>query len=223
MPFIDHWEVVVSDRTLINELAQARDDQLSAEDPVADVLQTEFTMGPEVKYDQYHVQVVGRTLTRNLAARFEDVYDEIGCAFEDLVPLPAREWGSESKAGRSTSLFCDLFFLGGVTLGADSCALEWTSVRAFDMVIRVIARTGNRLFVSLPLCECRPSHARTRDRCSHSGTKAVATNTSTCPESGQWTSSCLHSSSTSCLESSNREWKNVTVCSFLWRDSSMRH
>jgi hypothetical protein len=55
VPFLDHWEVVVSGTQLVNELSKASDDDLSVIDAVADVLQTEFTMGESIKYDQYHV------------------------------------------------------------------------------------------------------------------------------------------------------------------------
>lgn len=85
VPFLDHWEVVVTSKKIINELAQAHDNDLSAIDAVADVLQTEFTMGPSIKYDQYHVGVIGSTMTRNLVARFDDVYDEIACSCEDVI------------------------------------------------------------------------------------------------------------------------------------------
>ncbi|KAG6808415.1 hypothetical protein H0H92_004233 [Tricholoma furcatifolium] len=130
VPFLDHWEVVVTGKKYINELAQAHDDDLSVIDAVADVLQTEFTMGPSIKYDQYHVGVIGSTMTRNLVARFDDVYDEIACAFEDVI--------SERGKGEST---------------------EWVSIPAFDAVINVVARTGNRLFVGLPLCR-HPEYLR---------------------------------------------------------------
>ncbi|KAF8904069.1 cytochrome P450 [Gymnopilus junonius] len=54
-------------------------------------------------------------MTRNLVARFDDVYDEITCACEEVFT-------------------------------------EWVSVPVFDAVIHIVARTGNRLFVGLPLC-----------------------------------------------------------------------
>ncbi|KAG6887515.1 hypothetical protein C0995_014711 [Termitomyces sp. Mi166 len=130
VPFLDHWEVVVTGKKLINELAQARDDDLSVIDAVADVLQTEFTMGPSIKYDQYHVSVIGSTMTRNLVARFDDVYHEISCAFEDVIR--SKEVGDD---------------------------YEWVSVPAFDAVINIVARTGNRLFVGLPLCR-HPEYLR---------------------------------------------------------------
>ncbi|KAG6856475.1 hypothetical protein H0H87_004054 [Tephrocybe sp. NHM501043] len=123
VPFIDHWEVVVTGKKYINELAQARDDDLSVQDAVADVLQTEFTMGPPIKYDQYHVGVIGLTMTRNLAARFDDVYDEIASASDDFIQ------------GKTTD---------------DS--EEWVSVPVFEAIGNIITRTSSRLFVGRPLC-----------------------------------------------------------------------
>ncbi|KAJ7250589.1 cytochrome P450 [Mycena rebaudengoi] len=126
VPFLDHWEVVLSGTQLINELSKASDDDLSVIDAVADVLQTEFTMGPSIKYDQYHVGVIGSTLTRNLVALFDDVYDEIAISCEEVMAAK----GQKKADG-------------------------WVSVPLFDTVIDIIARTGNRLFVGLPLCRNR--------------------------------------------------------------------
>lgn len=131
----------MSGTKFINELAQAHDDDLSVIDAVADVLQTEFTMGPSIKYDQYHVGVIGSTMTRNLIARFDDVYDEISSACEDVL--------SDRNKGD-----CRMVKLPSVECLTDHvfAAAEWISVPAFDAVIQIVTRTGNRLFVGLPLC-----------------------------------------------------------------------
>lgn len=49
-------------------------------------LQILYTIGPEAFHDNYHVEVVRSPLTRNLAARFPDVQDEIRSAFEEFIP-----------------------------------------------------------------------------------------------------------------------------------------
>jgi hypothetical protein len=133
----------VTSKKFINELAQAHDDELSATDAVADVLQTEFTMGPSIKYDQYHVGVIGSTMTRNLIARFDDVYDEIACSCEDVI----------RDRTKGDCRVIKLHSSGFVTNNTFFVAVEWISVPAFDAVIQIIARTGNRLFVGLPLCK----------------------------------------------------------------------
>ncbi|KNZ74014.1 hypothetical protein J132_08668 [Termitomyces sp. J132] len=121
VPFLDHWEVVVTEKKFINELAQAQDKDLSVIDAVADVLQTEFTMGHSIKYDQYHVGVIGSTMTRNLVARFDDVYDKISCACKDTIHYK------------------------------DMRNYDWVSIPAFEATLNIVSRTGNRLFVGLPL------------------------------------------------------------------------
>lgn len=132
----------MTSKKIINELAQAHDDDLSVIDAVADVLQTEFTMGPSIKYDQYHVGVIGSTMTRNLVARFDDVYDEIACSCEDVIRDRTKGDCRVTKLHSSRFVTNNTFFV----------AVEWISVPAFDAVIQIIARTGNRLFVGLPLC-----------------------------------------------------------------------
>ena len=55
------------------------------------VLQLRHTLGPGVD-DQFHVAVVRDKLTRNLAALFPDVLDEVQAAFAEYVP--AKEDGT---------------------------------------------------------------------------------------------------------------------------------
>lgn len=50
-------------------------------------MQMDYTMGPELHFDQYHVDVVKSSLTRSLVERFSDVQDEIASAFRELVPV----------------------------------------------------------------------------------------------------------------------------------------
>ena len=49
-------------------------------------LQVDYTIGKEILDDPYHVLVIRSLLTRNLAAKFPDLKDEITTAFQDLVP-----------------------------------------------------------------------------------------------------------------------------------------
>jgi hypothetical protein len=48
-------------------------------------LQLDYTLGPEVTTNPYHINVVRSTMTRNVAAQFEDMHSEAVSAFEDLV------------------------------------------------------------------------------------------------------------------------------------------
>lgn len=61
--------------------------------------------------------------------------DEISCAFDETLALDG--------AGEIVHLICFPFL---------SFLLEWQLVHASPMVLTVIARTVNRLFVGLPTC-----------------------------------------------------------------------
>lgn len=45
------------------------------------------SVGIDVHGDPYHFGVIQKPLTRNLAARFDDLADEIATAFSELVPV----------------------------------------------------------------------------------------------------------------------------------------
>ena len=57
------------------------------------VLQLRHTLGPGID-DQFHVAVVRDKLTRNLAAVFPDVLDEVCAAFREYIPVPPNEDGA---------------------------------------------------------------------------------------------------------------------------------
>lgn len=54
------------------------------------VVQLDYTIGPEIRLDTYHVGIVRSPLTRNIGIRFGDIRDEIHAACEDLIP--AGQW-----------------------------------------------------------------------------------------------------------------------------------
>ncbi|KAG6919289.1 hypothetical protein DXG01_007421 [Tephrocybe rancida] len=83
--------MVVGSQQLVDELRKAPDDQISFRDAILETIQALYTMGPEVSYDAYHVEVVKLSLTRSLVERFPDVQDEIRTAFEEHVPI-TEEW-----------------------------------------------------------------------------------------------------------------------------------
>ncbi|KAF5365278.1 hypothetical protein D9758_005353 [Tetrapyrgos nigripes] len=117
IPLIAGWLVFVNGRDMLEDI-KAADDEMSFTDAILENLQTDYTMGKQLRTHPYHVDVVRNALTRNIAARLEDVKQEIVDSFED--ELPAKE--------------------------------EWTKVYALPTVMKIVARTTNRLFVGLPLC-----------------------------------------------------------------------
>jgi hypothetical protein len=55
------------------------------------VLQFDYTVGPEIHRDPYHVSVVRTSLTRNFGARFSGIQDEITTAFAEHIPAKNAE------------------------------------------------------------------------------------------------------------------------------------
>ncbi|KAJ7086248.1 cytochrome P450 [Mycena epipterygia] len=86
------WDYVVNGPQRVAELAAAPESVLSFHEGVGDVLQTEFTMGPEIEHNPYHVQAIRGSLTRNLGRCFPAVQDEIVHAFDDVLALQDKEW-----------------------------------------------------------------------------------------------------------------------------------
>ncbi|THV02256.1 cytochrome P450 [Dendrothele bispora CBS 962.96] len=87
----DQWVVVVTGPDMINDLRKASDDHMGFEEAVKDTIQTDYTLGKAIRLNNYHLDVVRTTLTRNIAARFSDVRDEIINAFSDEIPV-STEW-----------------------------------------------------------------------------------------------------------------------------------
>ncbi|KAH9477541.1 Cytochrome P450 monooxygenase 103 [Psilocybe cubensis] len=86
------WLVMVSGKDMIEDLRRASDDELSFNDAVGESIQTDYTIGPQIRTDPYHTAIVRTPLTRNLAIKFTDIKDEISTAFEEIVPNTGNEW-----------------------------------------------------------------------------------------------------------------------------------
>ncbi|KAF7317664.1 Cytochrome P450 [Mycena kentingensis (nom. inval.)] len=116
---IDRWSVLVSGKQMVEDIANAREEDMSFHQSTNEFLQTRYTLGRGIERDPYHPAVIRTSLSRNVGSRFPDIRDEIVCAFGDLLPLTGD---------------------------------EWLVVPAYDSMMRIIARTSNRMFVGLPLC-----------------------------------------------------------------------
>ncbi|KAJ7828756.1 cytochrome P450 [Mycena olivaceomarginata] len=74
VPLFTHWTHVVSGPGSTREIGAARDADLSLDDAIDEIIQTDYTMGAALRNNTYHVGVV-------------HVWDEIMCAFEDVLSL----------------------------------------------------------------------------------------------------------------------------------------
>ena len=103
IPMLTQWMVVVTGPQLIEDVRHASDDQLSSSEAFAEVichahtcnlsltlcdktLHTDILFGRGIHDDGFHIDVIRSQLTRNIAARFSDVQDEIAAAFAEYVP-----------------------------------------------------------------------------------------------------------------------------------------
>lgn len=49
-------------------------------------MQLDYTLGPEVTWNPYHIVVVRSAMTRNIAAQFDEMTNEMVNAFDDILP-----------------------------------------------------------------------------------------------------------------------------------------
>ncbi|KAJ7430919.1 cytochrome P450 [Mycena latifolia] len=116
------WDYVANGAQRIAEIAAAPEGILSFYGGLVDLLQSDYTMGPEIARNPYSTEAVRRNLTRNLGRCFPDLRDEIVHAFDDVLALDGT---------------------------------GWKRLHVLPNIMQIVARTSNRLFVGLPLCQCR--------------------------------------------------------------------
>ncbi|KAF7378406.1 Cytochrome P450 monooxygenase 51 [Mycena sanguinolenta] len=86
----NQWLVLLSGQRLIEDIRNA-DDSLSFTDSAKVMFQTEYTIGYEQLHDPFQINVIRTAFTRNIAACFPVIREEIAAAFEDLIPAQD-EW-----------------------------------------------------------------------------------------------------------------------------------
>ncbi|KAJ8508407.1 hypothetical protein ONZ45_g9315 [Pleurotus djamor] len=110
VPTMSGWMVVLRKKSLVNDIRQAREDELSFHDAVDKEMHTQYTFGKDVSHNHYHVDVIRTSLTRNLAGKFPEARDEIIAAFNDNIPKTEGILGIYSSSGyRHTSGIDTLF------------------------------------------------------------------------------------------------------------------
>ena len=58
--------------------------------------QFDYTFGPQVSRDPYHIHVLRSQLARNVEPCFEDIREEMVLAFDKAVPCPGSSQGEGS-------------------------------------------------------------------------------------------------------------------------------
>ncbi|KAJ6459758.1 cytochrome P450 [Mycena vulgaris] len=89
-PQIGGWMVMASGTDMVEDIRRAPDDELSFSQALEDIFHTGGTLGDQVVFDDYHVEVL-TSLTRNIEAYFGDLHDEIVSSYNANIPL-TKEW-----------------------------------------------------------------------------------------------------------------------------------
>lgn len=105
IPGISKWTIVVAGPNMVDELRRAPDDLLSSMEAAADLIQMDYTIGPEIRLDPYHVAIVQSSLTRNLVECFPHVQDEIATAFAEHIPA-TEDWNSITAVPTMMEIVC---------------------------------------------------------------------------------------------------------------------
>jgi hypothetical protein len=89
--------------------------------------------------DEYHTDVIRSKLTRNIAATFNVVREELIMAMDDLIPT------HEDSTWQT-------FLAKRLVVHAFTGYAEWVKFPIVESLQRVICRATNRVFVGAPLC-----------------------------------------------------------------------
>ncbi|KAI1792379.1 cytochrome P450 [Ganoderma leucocontextum] len=89
---LDQWLVIVSGPKLVDELIKRPDNELSAPEGMAELVQLRYIAGHEILDDRYQIDVIKNKLTRTLPVIFPDVVDEVKRGVSDCILTKGDEW-----------------------------------------------------------------------------------------------------------------------------------
>ncbi|EJF57560.1 cytochrome P450 [Dichomitus squalens LYAD-421 SS1] len=90
---LDQWLVCLTGSKLLDELRKRGESELSFYKGIEDVMQTRFTMGPEIMDDPYHNDIIRDKLTHMLPVIVPEAIDELSIALPEYIPTgTADEW-----------------------------------------------------------------------------------------------------------------------------------
>ncbi|KAF8869640.1 cytochrome P450 [Gymnopilus junonius] len=116
IPTMSKWLVIVSGREMVDDVRRASDQYMSLDATLVEILRTDYTMGPSVFADPYHIGFLRTPLTKHLANHFADAKNEIARTVHELfqmknngrVNLPAHEIAMKVIARASHRMFVGL-------------------------------------------------------------------------------------------------------------------
>ncbi|KAI0072121.1 cytochrome P450 [Panus rudis PR-1116 ss-1] len=91
VPEFQKWRVIVTSPRLVEELRKSPEDALSFDGAFAEILQTDYTIGPNIQRRPYHLGIIRHDLTRKMSSILPDVHDEVVVTCNELIQ-PSDEW-----------------------------------------------------------------------------------------------------------------------------------
>lgn len=94
VPLLESWLVIVNGPKLVDDMRRASEEYISFTRSISGFFQFDYTFGPQVSRDPYHIHILRSQLARNVEPCFEDIKEEMVLAFDKAVPLPSQgeEW-----------------------------------------------------------------------------------------------------------------------------------
>lgn len=104
-------------------------------------LQSDFTVGPQIRHNAYHTELIRGDLTRYLDTLFPDMHDELVLASRQIIP--------PDKGHKLGIIWCS-------ASNINLMVAEWTLYSSTDTMAKLVFRTSNRIFVGPPTCDVIP-------------------------------------------------------------------
>ncbi|KAF7370036.1 hypothetical protein MSAN_00633600 [Mycena sanguinolenta] len=139
IPRVFRWDFIVSGTTLTQDIVTAPEMSYPlSERSEMQSLQTDFTIGPEIFTNPFHVDVVRRKLTRNLGRCFPDIRDEVSCAFDEIIASDGTDWTPVTVSPMTMKVVART--LNHVFVGLPTCRNEDYLNLAMQYTIDVVLR-----------------------------------------------------------------------------------
>ncbi|KAI6043534.1 cytochrome P450 [Pisolithus marmoratus] len=103
---LTHRWTVVLNRSHLDDMAKAGDNELSFIDVANENIHVEYTLSPAILHDQYHNSILRSQLTTNVGAIYPDIRNELVVAFDEALDLDGNEWKSVTAIEMIRNVVC---------------------------------------------------------------------------------------------------------------------
>jgi len=106
IPSFQRWTVLPTSVELIDDIRKAPDNVLGTRELFRESFQLDYTLDFFEKEDAYETRVVRSRLTRNIAATFDQIQDELDVALREYIPVSNEEWVKVSILPAMQRIIC---------------------------------------------------------------------------------------------------------------------